>query len=73
MKDHENFVGFKAPPNFKEMVEIARRLSAGMDYLRVDMYTVNGRIVVGELSIYAGNGRSVYLPQKWDFRFGSYW
>jgi len=70
---HENFPDFRAPPNLDEMMEIARRLSAGTDYLRVDMYNVHGRIVFGELTNYSGNGRTVYLPPEWDFRFGSYW
>ena len=74
LKDHENFPGeLIAPPNFDEMKHIARQLSAGMDYLRVDLYNLPGRIVFGELTNYTGNARTQYEPPAWDYKFGSYW
>jgi hypothetical protein len=74
IEGEENFPGqLKAPPNFDEMVGIARRLSAGTNYLRVDLYNVYGRVVFGELTNYPANGRMRYDPPEWDFKFGSYW
>jgi len=74
IKDHDNFPGkLVIPPNIGEMRQIARRLSAGMDFLRVDLYNLHGRIVFGELTNYSGNARTEYLPPSWDYKFGSYW
>jgi hypothetical protein len=70
----DNFRGeMGAPPNFNRMLEAARRLSAGTDFLRVDLYNVNGRIVFGELTNYPSNGRTRFQPPEWDLKYGSYW
>jgi hypothetical protein len=61
------------PPNYLEMLEIARKLSAGTDFVRVDLYNLGGRIVFGELTNYPGGGLSTYDPPSWDLTLGSYW
>jgi len=74
MGDTDNFHGeLKAPPNYNRMLEVARRLSAETDFLRVDLYNINGRIVVGELTNYPSNGRTEFQPPEWDLKYGSYW
>jgi hypothetical protein len=40
------------------LLDMARRLSAGFDYLRVDFMVAEGRAWLGELTIYPGGGRS---------------
>jgi hypothetical protein len=62
-----------ASQNFKEMLEIARKLSAGTDFIRVDLYNINGRIIFGELTNYPGAGLDKFEPSSWDKKFGSYW
>lgn len=42
---------YTAPPNFGEMVEVARALSGDFDYVRVDLYNLGGRIYFSELTI----------------------
>jgi hypothetical protein len=57
--------GFVEPPRprvFEECCDVARRLSAGLDYLRVDLYVLGDRIVVGELTPYQGGGRPASDP-----------
>jgi len=72
--EYENFTEkLEAPPNFDKMLEVARRLSSGIDFLRVDLYNISGRIVFGELTNYPSNGRTVYHPPEWDLKYGSYW
>ncbi len=38
------------PENFEEMLEVARKLSAGDEYVRVDLYNVDGKIYFGEMT-----------------------
>ena len=45
------------PPNFDRMLEIARKLSEGSDYVRVDLYNVGGRVEPGPAA--AGTARAV--------------
>jgi hypothetical protein len=61
------------PPNFSDMLEIARHLSAGTDFLRVDLYNLGGRIVFGELTNYPSSGLRKYDPPSFDQTLGSYW
>lgn len=42
---------YMKPDNFPEMLEVARKLSAGFDFIRVDLYNVEGRIFFGELTV----------------------
>ncbi|MGH2471044.1 MAG: ATP-grasp fold amidoligase family protein [Candidatus Limnocylindria bacterium] len=61
------------PPNFVQMLEIARRLSAGVGYVRVDLYNIAGRIVFGELTNYPGAGLLKFDPPVWDRIYGDFW
>jgi hypothetical protein len=61
------------PQNFDKMLEITRKLSAGIDFVRVDLYNINGRIIFGELTNYPGAGLDKFEPSLWDTKFGSYW
>ena len=38
------------------MIEIAERLGEGVDFVRVDLYDVDGRVVFGELTNYPAGG-----------------
>jgi len=46
----EELERFLATKNFPQMVSIAESLSRGFDFVRVDMYNVDGRIYFGELT-----------------------
>lgn len=47
------------PLNFDKMVEFAKKLSSGFDFLRVDMYSINNKIYFSELTFYPSAG---YMP-----------
>lgn len=49
----------KDPPNFAEMLDVARRLSQGFDFMRIDLYNVAGRICFGEITSTPAGG---YVP-----------
>lgn len=61
------------PQGLVEMVRIAERLAAPFDYVRVDLYTVSGRIYFGELTHYHGSGRERFNPESFDFEAGEWW
>jgi hypothetical protein len=53
--------GEKARPrNLPQMVEIARELSRGIDFVRVDLYSLEGKIYFGELTFTSSAGFKVY-------------
>jgi hypothetical protein len=61
------------PSKLKEMLEIAAKLSRGIDLLRVDLYQIKDRIVFGELTNYSNGGQLGFNPPEWDEIFGSFY
>ncbi|NGX96817.1 MAG: hypothetical protein G4V63_16855 [Candidatus Afipia apatlaquensis] len=48
--------GFTMPGNWKEMISCAEKLSKGWKFVRVDLYSVNGKIYVGEMTFFPAGG-----------------
>ena len=63
----------KKPKNFKTMLELAEKLSKPFDYVRVDLYSLKGKVYFGELTHYPTSGINKFEPQSFDFELGSYW
>lgn len=73
-----NFAGFgrkdfnqfdkkiKKPNNFKKMQELAKRLSTGHTFLRVDFYEINDKIYFGELTFTPCAGFCPFDPEEYD-------
>lgn len=62
------------PKTFDRMVEIARTLSKGIPFLRVDLYDMDrgGRIYFSELTFTPGAGLSPFKSKKVERKVGSY-
>lgn len=58
------------PDNLKEMLKIAEKLSGDFPYVRVDLYSVEGKVYFGELTFYPWSGYVQFVPDEWDFKFG---
>jgi len=63
----------QSPSNYEEMVKVAEKISAGLDFIRVDLFNVSGKIYFGELTNYPENGYGIFTPKEYDLKFGSYW
>jgi hypothetical protein len=63
----------KFPRNLDTMFSLAERLGQGLDYVRVDMYNLDGRIVFGEFTNYPGAGLVPFFPVSFDVLYGSKW
>lgn len=59
------------PKNLDKMLEIAEKLSNNIPFLRVDMYNIDGKIFVGELTFYTGAGFAKFSPNKYDYILGN--
>jgi hypothetical protein len=56
-----------------EMLAVAEALAAQLDFLRVDLYDLVDRIVVGELTNYPHAGTGIFTPEEFDREIGSWW
>jgi hypothetical protein len=61
------------PPNLDGMMRIADILAGDYPHLRVDLYSIDGRIYVAELTCYTAGGIVPYHPRRFDFLFGEKW
>lgn len=64
---------YEKPQNFGKMLEIAKCISVEFDYIRVDLYNVDGAIYVGELTFCESGGFGKFTDEKWDYKFGEFW
>lgn len=51
------------PPEFDRMRDIAEKLGAPFDHIRVDLYDIDGDVYFSELTVYPQSGRSVVNPR----------
>ncbi len=58
------------PSNLDEMLEIARKLSKNIPFVRVDLYLINGKIYFGELTFFHGGGYEKFTPEEWNKKLG---
>jgi teichuronopeptide biosynthesis TupA-like protein len=61
------------PEILNDLIELAERLGAGFDFIRVDTYDWADAIRVGELTLYNVSGLVPMKPDESDFALGSYW
>lgn len=60
------------PLNYQLMKELAEKLSKGMRFLRVDFYEVDGKVYLGELTLFPGSGFEKFEPYEWDQKLGEW-
>lgn len=56
-----------------KMKELVKKLSQGFEYVRVDLYNVDGKIYFGEMTFCPESGFGDINPVEWDYKLGSYW
>jgi hypothetical protein len=61
------------PALFGEMIAEAELLSAGIDYVRVDLFDLGDHFLVGELTPQPQGGTGTFNPPLWDIEFGRPW
>ncbi len=62
------------PQNLNQLKILAEKLSEPFDYVRVDLYSLNGNeIYFGEFTNYPTSGSAKVVPQSFDFDLGKHW
>lgn len=57
-------------PNFDSMREMARKLSQGIKFVRIDFRELDGNVYFGEYTFYENGAFRPYKPEKWEYYFG---
>ena len=58
------------PKNYELMLELSKKLSKNIPFVRVDWYEINGKLYFGELTFYPGSGMEEFKPVFWDKKIG---
>jgi hypothetical protein len=58
------------PDNFADMIAIARELCLDFPFIRVDLYSLSGKVIFGELTFYPDNGTVPFTPDTYNVFFG---
>lgn len=65
-------VVMKRPEELDEILELSKKLSKGIPFVRTDFYIINHQVYFSEMTFYPAAGFEKYEPDKWDFVFGDY-
>lgn len=63
----------RRPQNFDAMVRLAETLAEDFDFMRVDLYNLEGKIYFSELTPYPGGVSARFLPLSRDCTLGEKW
>ena len=61
------------PANLSQMIDLAEKIGAQFDFVRVDLYSPPQGILFGEVTFYPNGGLNAFTPNEWDTRFGEPW
>lgn len=64
-------VNIPRPERLEDMLNIARKLSENAIFVRVDFYSINEKIYIGELTYYPGGGCIDFHPDEYDIKLGN--
>lgn len=60
------------PNELDEILELSKRLSKGIPFVRTDFYIINHQVYFSEMTFFPASGFERYEPDQWDFIFGGY-
>ncbi len=60
------------PKNYEDMVEVAKQLSEGFAFVRIDLYSYKGGVLFGEITFFHHSGMVPFIPNKWDNIMGAW-
>lgn len=58
------------PKHMEKMLEVCEKLSKAFPLVRIDLYAIGDRVLVGEITEDSCGGRCLINPVIWDFKFG---
>ena len=60
------------PEELSEMLILAKKLSEGIPFLRVDFYIIEHKVYFSELTFFPASGFEKFVPEQWDEILGSW-
>lgn len=73
VRRRNNPEGIEKPGQLKRMLEIAEKLSEGLEFVRVDLYEVDNKVYFGELTFTPATGVMTSFSDEFLLEQGRYW
>lgn len=67
---YSGFTNDSKPENGDELIAIAEKLAKPFEFVRVDLYNVDSKIIFSELTFHSGGGLIPFVPNDYDRQFG---
>lgn len=61
------------PEHLEQMIDVAERIGAGFDFIRIDLFVTERGVWFGETTPYPWSGGSPFFPIGFEREAGSYW
>lgn len=58
------------PKNWRQMIEISEKLAEPFPHARVDLYNIDGKIILGEITFFHCSGFGEVKPYEWNKKLG---
>ena len=59
------------PHDLELQIEIARKLSKGIPFSRIDLYSIGNKTYFGEVTFFPKGGLGVFTPKQYDLILGN--
>jgi hypothetical protein len=63
-------LAIEKPENFAAMVALAGELCQGFPFIRIDLYSISGKLIFGEFTFYPDSGVVPFSPERYNYFFG---
>lgn len=70
-RDRVDMRYIEKPSNWEDMCYCAETISKNLNFVRVDLYSVNGKTYFGETTFYHGSGNNKFEPEEFDLKFAN--
>lgn len=64
-------IDIQRPINLSEMIQLAKKISEGIPFVRIDFYVINNVVYFGEATFFPASGYKKFIPERYDEYFGS--
>lgn len=65
-----NISNVSKPKSLHKMIEIGSSIAQLFKTVRVDFYEVDGKLLLGEITLFHGGGSDSFFPEKYDLYYG---
>ena len=65
-------ISIEEPKELQKMLDLARKLSTNIPFVRSDFYTIGNKVFFGELTFYPSSGFAKFEPNMIDDKFGNW-